>query len=176
MSVTYHVFARSSRLPTASAWADAIARHGSQTRIGTDFDLLSHSGYLPCPDDRTGFELYVEPYSPASFEIGPDGIRAVADRDTMLTFRCSGREVDREAAMDAAAALAAMTDGILYDSDSRHFIDAASALAWARRERYAPVAIYRLRASRRRSRLRLSTVLRLLIIIALAVTAFVFAT
>ena len=124
------------------------------TRLATDVDLPSHSGYLPCPDDRTGFELYIEPWSSASFEIGPEGIRAVADRDTMLTFRCSGRELDQEAATDAAATLAAMTDGVLYDSDSRHFIDAASALAWARGERYTPVATYRLRASRRRARLR----------------------
>jgi hypothetical protein len=174
MSISFHVFADRARIPAARAWSGALDGHGFGIRMEPEFDPASFSGYLPCPDDRTGFELFVEPYSAANFEIGPDGMRVIGDRDTVFTFRCSGREADLAAATAAAATLTVLTDGILFDTEARHFVAAASVLAWARRERYEPVALYRVRASRRRARIRMSTILRLLIVLALAVAVFVF--
>jgi len=178
MSISFHVFAHRARIPDARAWSRAIAEHGFATsldpELDPELDPTSYSGYVPCPDDRSGFELFVEPYSAANFEIGPDGMQAIGARDIVFTFRFSGRETDRAAATAAAATLARMTDGILFDVDARHFVDAPAVLAWARGEKYAPVAVYRVRASRRRARIRISTIVRLLIVLALAVSVFVF--
>jgi hypothetical protein len=178
MSFSFHVFTQRARIPEARAWAEAIAAQGFATRLGSGpdpgFDPASFSGYVPCPDDRTGFELFVEPYSDANFEIGPEGMEAIGARDTVLTLRFSGREPDRDAAMEAAATLTFLTDGILFDVDARHFVAASAVLAWARGERYTPVAVYRIRASRRRARIRISTILRLLILLALAVSVLTF--
>jgi hypothetical protein len=174
MSISFHVFAHRARIPTARAWSEAVAGHGFETRMDPGFETATFSGYLPCPDDRTGFDLFVEPFSAANFEIGPDGMRVIGERDTVFTFRFSGREADLAAATAAAATLALLTDGILFDTEARHFVDAASVLAWAHREKYEPLAVYRVRASRRRARIRISTILRLLIVLALAVSVFVF--
>jgi hypothetical protein len=172
MSITFHVFLRRDRTPSAADWSAAIRAAGFAVQLPADFDPAAHSGYLPCPDDLTGFELYRDPFSEHAFEIGADGAKAVGERNTAFTFRFSGRDSDLAAATAAAATLAAMTDGILFDSETGHFIAADQALAWARNERYEPVAIYRHRSSRRRARLRPSTVIRLLIVIALAIAAF----
>jgi hypothetical protein len=173
MSFSFHVFTHRARIPHAHAWAEAIAAQGFATVLawGADpgFDPATFSGYVPCPDDRTGFDLFAEPYSEANFEIGPDGMEVIGARDTVLTFRISGRESDRDAAMEAAATLTLLTDGILFDVDARHFVAAPAVLAWARAEKYTPVAVYRIRASRRRSRIRISSIVRLLIVLALAI-------
>jgi hypothetical protein len=178
MSFSFHVFTDRARIPDARAWAQAIAVRGFATRLGAGpepgFDPASFSGYVPCPDDRSGFDLFVEPYSAANFEIGPDGMAVIGARDTVLTFRFSGRETDRDAAMEAAATLTLLTDGILFDVEARHFVAASTALEWARGEKYSPVAVYRIRASRRRARIRISTILRLLILLALAVSVLTF--
>jgi hypothetical protein len=174
MSISFHVFAHRARIPDARVWSEAIARHGFDTSLDPGFDPASFSGYVPCPDERSGFDLFVEPYSAANFEIGPDGMRAIGARDIVLTFRFSGRETDRAAATAAAAALTLLTDGILFDAETRHFVAAPAVLAWARGEKYVPVAAYRIRASRRRARIRISTIVRLLIVLALAVSVLVF--
>jgi hypothetical protein len=172
MSITFHVFLRRDRTPSAAAWSEAIRAAGFAVQLPADFDPATHSGYLPCPDDLTGFELYRDPFSERAFEIGPDGSTAVGDRNTAMTFRFSGRDSDLVAATAAAATLASMSDGVLFDTEAGHFIAADQALAWARNERYEPIAIYRHRSSRRKARLRPATVIRLLIIIALAIAAF----
>ncbi len=79
-------------------------------------------------------------------------------------FALSGRPADRNAATAAAATLAAMTDGVLFDTEPGHFISADSALAWARNERYQPIATSHRRALRRKARLTPPIILRLLII------------
>jgi hypothetical protein len=169
MPVSYQVFLERERMPTGAAWLQALRDAGFAVEFAPDVDPASHNAYVPCPDDRVGFELYREPFSPAHAEIRPAGIEAVGMRDTAMTFRFSGRTADRDAAVAAAATLTAMTDGVLFDSESGHFIDARSALAWARNERYRPVATYRVRASRRRSRISASTVVRVLMLLLITV-------
>jgi hypothetical protein len=174
MPINIHVFVHRGRIPTAAQWAQEIRQRGFATQLPGDFDPLSCSGYLPCPDDRTGFELYVEPFSRSSIELSAAALPVVGDRDTLLTFRLSGREVDLEAAKAAAASLAAMSDGVVFDEESGHFVDAQTALAWARAQEYRPVAVRRLRASRRRSRFRWSSAFRLLLVLAFAATVLYF--
>ena len=169
MSVSYQVFLQRGRMPSSAAWLQALREAGFSVQFSPEMDLATHSGYLPCPDDRVGFELYCEPFSSTHTEIGPAGLEVVGERDVTFTFRLSGRAADREAAVAASATLAAMSDGVLFDSESAHFIDSRAALAWARNERYRPVAVYRARAARRRGRIRASTVVRVLMLLLITV-------
>jgi hypothetical protein len=170
--ISYNVFLYRDRLPTAEDWARAIREAGFYVEMSTEVDPRSHSGYLPCPDERTGFEYYLESFTQPTPEIGAAGAKAIGQRDTVVTLRFSGRSVDRSAAVAAAATLAAMTDGVLFDSELGHFIASEEALAWARNERYRPLSIYRRRWARRKARLTPPIILRLLVILFLVFAVF----
>jgi hypothetical protein len=170
--ISYNVFLEHDRLPAADDWARMIREAGFAVDLSTEFEPRSHSGYLPCPDDRTGFEYYLESFDEPTMEIGEVGARAIGPRDMVASLRFSGRPSDRSAAAAAAATLAAMTDGVLFDTEPGHFIAADEALAWARNERYQPVAVYRRRAARRKARLTPPIILRLLIILFLVIAIY----
>ena len=163
--ITYNVFLDRTRLPHAADWARVIREAGFDVQLNTDFEPDSFSGYLPCPDDRTGFEYYLESFIAPTMEIGDAGTKAIGPRNTVATLRFSGRPSDRDAASAAAATLTAMTDGVLFDTEPGHFISADEALAWARNERYQPIATYHRRAMRRKARLTPPIILRLLMIL-----------
>jgi hypothetical protein len=170
--ITYNVFLDRARLPAAADWARLIREAGFEVELSTDFEPAAHSGYLPSPDDRTGFEYYLESFTKPTFEIGDAGAKAIGPRNSVASFRFSGRPSDRIAASAAAATLAAATDGVLFDTEPGHFISADAALAWARNERYQPIATYRRRAMRRKARLTAPIILRLLIILFLVAAIY----
>ena len=165
--ISYNVFLDRERLPTAAEWTRVLREGGFETQLDPSFEPRSHSGYLPCPDERIGFEYYLEPFDAPTPEIGDEGAQVIGKRNAVVSLRFSGRPLDREAAAGAAATLAAMSDGVLFDSEPGHFISSADALAWARNERYQPVAVSRRRANRRKARLTPPIILRLLIILTL---------
>lgn len=170
--ISYNVFLERGRLPAAANWARAVREYGFDAQLNAAFEPRSHSGYLPCPDERTGFEYYIESFTAPAFEIGEAGATAIEQRDTVVSIRFSGRSADRAAAVAAAATLTAMADGVLFDAGPGHFIAAEDALAWARGERYEPIAVYRRRAARRKARLTAPVILRLLIILILAMLVY----
>ena len=170
--ISYNVFLDRDRLPAASDWARAIREAGFDVQLPAEFELESYSGYLPCPDERTGFEYYLESFSAPTLEIGDAGARAIGQRNTVATLRFSGRTSDRMAAVAAAATLTVMTDGVLFDTEPGHFIGADAALAWARSERYQPIATYHRRAMRRKARLTPPIILRLLMILFLVAAIY----
>jgi hypothetical protein len=170
--ISFNVFLDRDRLPSAADWARVIREGGFETQLAATLDLRSHSGYLPCPDERTGFEFYLEAFDAPTFEIGADGAALIGQRNAVVSLRFSGRDADRAAATAAAATLAAMTGGVLFDDERGHFIAATDALAWARNEKYHPAAVRHRRAKRRKARLTAPIILRLLIIVVLAAAAF----
>lgn len=170
--ISYNVFLDRDRLPAADDWARTIREAGFEVQLSTGFEPRSYSGYLPCPDERTGFEYYLESFAAPAVEIGEAGAKAIGQRDTVASLRFSGRPTDRSAAVAAAATLAAMTDGVLFDTEPGHFIAADEALAWARNERYQPMAVYRRRSARRKARLTPPIILRLLIILFLVFAVY----
>ena len=170
--ITYNVFLDRTRLPAAADWARMIREAGFDVQLSTQFEPASFSGYLPCPDERTGFEYYLESFSTPTLEIGDAGARAIGPRNAVASLRFSGRAPDRDAASAAAATLAAMTDGVLFDTEPGHFIAGDEALAWARNERYQPIATYHRRAMRRKARLTPPIILRLLIILFLVLAIY----
>jgi hypothetical protein len=170
--ISYNVFLKRDRLPVAGDWARTLRDAGFDVQMSTEFDTRTHSGYVPCPDERIGFEYYVEFFTTPTLEIGATGARAIGDRDAVVSLRFSGRAADRAAAVAAAATLAASTDGVLFDTESGHFIASDQALAWGRNEHYQPTAVYRRRSARRKARLTPPVILRLLIILFLVVAVY----
>lgn len=170
--ISYNVFLERDRLPAAIDWARAMREAGFDVQLPEDFEPGSHSGYLPCPDDRTGFEYYLESFTAPTIEIGEAGAQAVGARNSVASLRFSGRPSDRAAAVAAAATLTVMTDGVLFDTEPGHFIAADAALAWARNERYQPLAVYRRRSARRKARLSAPIIVRLLIILVLVIMIY----
>ncbi|HEY0943301.1 MAG TPA: hypothetical protein VGE08_24665 [Steroidobacter sp.] len=170
--ISYNVFLKRDRLPAAEDWARMIRDAGFDVQMSTGFEPHSHSGYVPCPDERRGFEYYVESFDAPTLEIGATGAQAIGERDTVASLRFTGRAADRATAVAAAATLAATTDGVLFDTESGHFIAADQALAWGRNERYQPAAIQRRRSARRKARLTPPVILRLLIILFLVIAIY----
>jgi hypothetical protein len=170
--ISFDVFLDRERLPSATEWARAIREGGFEAQLNVEFDTHAHSGYLPCPDDRTGFEYYLEAFDAPTPEFGDEGARAIGPRNAVVSLRFSGRPADRAIAVAAAGTLAAMTDGVLFDSEPGHFIAAAEALTWARNEKYQPLAVARRRSNRRRARLTPAIIFRLLLILLLSATVF----
>ena len=166
--ISYNIFLDRERLPSAADWARGLREGGFETQLNPELEPRTHSGYVPCPDERTGFEYYLEPFAAPTPEIGDEGAKVIGNRNSVVTLRLSGRPLDREAAASAAATLAALSDGILFDSESGHFISAADAPAWARNEKYQPIAVARRRSSRRKARLTAPIIVRILIILVLA--------
>jgi hypothetical protein len=163
--ISYNVFLDRERLPSGADWARVLREGGFETQLDPAFDPRTYSGYLPCPDERTGFEYYLEAFDVPTPEIGEEGAKVIGKRNVVVSLRFSGRRSDREAAASASATLAAMSDGILFDSEPGHFISGADALAWARNEKYEPLAVARRRANRRKARLTPPIILRLLLIL-----------
>lgn len=170
--ISYNVFLKGDRLPIAEDWARVIRDAGFDVQMSTEFEPRSHSGYVPCPDERSGFEYYVESFKTPTPEIGETGAKLIGERDTVASLRFTGRAADRAAAVAAAATLAATADGVLFDTEAGHFIAAEQALAWGRNERYQPAAIHRRRSARRKARLTPPIILRLLIILFLVVAIY----
>jgi hypothetical protein len=167
MTVSYTVFLAKERMPSGEDWQRAAKEAGFGIELSEAIDPATHSGYVPCPDDRAGFELYSEPYQRGRIDVSSAGADAIGERDTSVTLRFSGRTADRDAAVAAAASLTATSDGILFDGEAGHFIDARSALAWARNDEYRPIAVHR--ARKKRSRIRASTVIRILMLLLITV-------
>lgn len=165
--ISYNVFLDRERLPSGADWARGLKEGGFDTQLDPALEPRTYSGYLPCPDERIGFEYYLEPFDAPTPEIGEAGAKVIGKRNAVVSLRFSGRQLDREAAASAAATLAAMADGILFDSEHGHFISAAEALSWARNERYQPIAVARRRADRRKARLSAPIIVRILVILVL---------
>lgn len=136
MSICFHVFLAKDRLPHPREWSNAITENGFPVVLDTDFNPMTHSGYLPCPDEKTGFEYGLD--SAASFDLVSDesNKRLIRDCDVVATFCFGGRKTDLVAAMAASATLTKMTSGVLLDAESGHFVGSESALNWARETSY----------------------------------------
>jgi hypothetical protein len=166
--ITYNVFLDRERLPSGADWARVLRESGFETQLNPELEPRTYSGYLPCPDERVGFEYYLEPFDAPTPEIGEAGAKVIGRRNAVVSLRFSGRPLDREAAASAAATLATLSDGILFDSETGHFISAADAVAWARNEKYQPIAVARRRWNRRKARITAPIIVRILIILVLA--------
>lgn len=116
------------RLPTADAWQRAIDELGLPLWLDPDVDPASHEGMWPVAlkGEGTGFEYFTEPHPDS-----PDGLPHTVP-DAMRVTLVSRSALEGRAAVAAAAALAALSDGQVHDDAGPRAYDRHAALQWAR--------------------------------------------
>jgi hypothetical protein len=146
MSVSLEVFLKRDSLPTRDAWQQAILAEGIDLQLD-DVEPSFHTGFWPCKlsGKDCGFEYFFEEAEPVATEEsvpranvswwarlfgrssvtvpeGPDEAdhlqAAIGNNDHMVKFVWHSSFDDGRAAAFAAAVLARITDGFLYDPQS----------------------------------------------------------
>ncbi|MEO8679781.1 MAG: hypothetical protein ABI665_12085 [Vicinamibacterales bacterium] len=129
--VSVSVFFQSERLPTAPAWQLAIEQAGFPLQLDSNLDLATLMGIIPAQfaGEPTGFEYFLETDAdiPDGFPPGAEG-RALHTCVSLV----SRSTVEGLAAVAAAAALALVTSGVLYDDAEGRAYEPQDGLAWAR--------------------------------------------
>ncbi|HEY4055600.1 MAG TPA: hypothetical protein VGM39_03290 [Kofleriaceae bacterium] len=136
MSVTETVFIARTKLPTRDAWQRALVHHGFSLVLDPELDTATHDGYVPCKlaDDAAGFEYIVQDLEAYIVEQDcPERRAQIGGRDTAVSFVTRSSFKDLQAAMAAAAVLAASFDGIMWSDEAGDFYrDAPELLSMAR--------------------------------------------
>lgn len=114
-------------------WARAIRDNGFDVNMDIDFDPVSFSGFLPCPDSNCGFEYYFEWLDQSQLEFSDGEKSVIGDRKFIVTFVCK-TEVDLLAANAAAAVLTYLCDGVLLEAEANVYVQSENVIAWARGE------------------------------------------
>lgn len=136
MSVETSVFLESERLPRGDVWSDAVREASVPLELDRAFDPQTFSGYLPCryENKESGFEYFFGTVSAAG--VDESLIDRVGARDAVVTLVTHSDFSELYAATFAAAVLAEITDGIVYDSESGDLISGNEARSWAEAQRY----------------------------------------
>lgn len=116
MSIVLYVFIHDSRLPTRDQWQQVLDNKGTALVLD-DFEPRRLHGFLPAKlnDQECGFEYSFQPITVDDFEEILEEIPEIGDRNRVVTLRWHASELDMRAGNIAAAALAALTDGIYLD-------------------------------------------------------------
>jgi len=138
MSVHLGVFLLREQLPTRDSWQRAIDAEGIDLQL-EQADTIEQVGFWPARLNKKdcGFEYSfgrIETSIPVESE-NPDPIlEAVGDRDHQVSFVFHSSREDGEAAALAAATLAKIADGVLFDPQSGEFAVGADAYELLRRQ------------------------------------------
>jgi hypothetical protein len=116
MSMEFHVLLSNPGLPTIQEWQTAIQAHGFDLVLDTTLNLHTHAGFMPAvyKGQETGFEFDLSPASGIAdvySEVGD----LLEGRDLCANFRWGNDLSECAAATIAAAVLAIIAEGILYD-------------------------------------------------------------
>jgi hypothetical protein len=120
MSIEFHVLLSHPGLPTVQEWQIAIQAHGFDLVLDTTLNLHTDAGFTPTlyKGQETGFEFDLSSASDiadVSSEVGD----LLEGRDLSANFRWGSDLSECAAATIAAAVLATITEGILYDPQER---------------------------------------------------------
>lgn len=133
MALEMHVFFRGA-LPTKAALARAMRELGFPLSIKPATGSLERqSGFMPMllRGEEAGAEFDVFDGRAAVEELAPAGVDAAFDRSA--NFRWSGDEREMLAALCASAALAKLTNGVVFDETEGRLLSVDEAIALARR-------------------------------------------
>lgn len=133
MSITMAVFLDGERMPTPADWARSIRAHGFALDMDPDFDPATFTGFLPCSHSgqHCGFEFFREPADHA--QLDADVAARLEGRDTIVSLITHSNLRELLASDIAAGVLAALADGVLWDTEGGEFIAAVDAIQWAKR-------------------------------------------
>jgi hypothetical protein len=111
-------------------WAEAIRAAGFSLILDEEFDVATHTGFLPCTMDGvvTGFEYFADEVTDETR--ADHGLPEGFDFSVTLTTHSDAREL--AASMIAAAVLATATAGKLDDPQAGETYEGEAALEWAR--------------------------------------------
>lgn len=129
--VSMSVFLSRDRLPAAHEWQRALDDAGLPLQLDTGVNLNDFIGFLPVSyrGQSSGFEYFVEhdvTYPDAAPLFSSDTL------DTCVTLVSRSR-LESLTTIAAAAALGALTEGVVYDDAEGRGYAASDAIAWARR-------------------------------------------
>ncbi len=138
MSLTQTVFIARSKAPTAKAWARAIRARGFPFAMYDDFDLETHSGFLPCHLDqrRDGFEYFWSAIDDG--ELDARVKRKIKAFDTAITFKTGSSQLGYDFAVAAAGVLTELTDGMYLNDESGDFFHAPEIMKLAFETDWSP--------------------------------------
>jgi len=126
------------RAPATQDWNEATQGAGFELHLDPSCEIQNQSGFWPCVyrDDEAGFEFYAEVIdkkADAKFRMELEGLEPETDgRDFRATFS-AGSDEEVASAVIAAAILAELTNGLVYDTWSGEEIAAGQARAWAKK-------------------------------------------
>jgi hypothetical protein len=124
------VFFERERLPAVAEWQVAINRAGFPLRLDAAVDLATVEGMIRAEyaGEATGFECYLDMEAELP-EGAPSHAEGLALRACAVLVSRSTTEM--LAAVAAAAALAQLTSGVLYDDPEARGYGPDEAIAWA---------------------------------------------
>lgn len=129
MSMELHVFLSRRRLPNVHQWQSAIDSHGFDVKLDMSTNVGTDTGFLPAVfmGRDSGFEFDVMSISGVA-EVYPDIADRLVGLDAVANFRWGGNLDEMACALVAAAALAALSDGVWFDPQEGECRDAAGAV------------------------------------------------
>jgi hypothetical protein len=135
MSVDLSVFLDRTRLPTLTAWADALAKAGFALSFPVTVDLEKHSGYLPVllGEEESGFEFFISKLDERDADLFEEVQSMVPKASLEVNLVCHGMQ-ECLTATAAAAVLAELTGGLFSDPQSGEFLQGQEAILRARTE------------------------------------------
>lgn len=136
MSLEVYVFLDRELLPTARQWASAIRNEGFDVDLDSDFDTNSHTGFLQCPDSKSGFEYIFEPLTKSTIDelnLTPEERSRLDSKNSIVSFGYKTEE-DLSVVLAASFALKKISNGILFDAETGAIVETQNALDWAKGE------------------------------------------
>jgi len=127
MSVEFTVYLAREAMPTPADWAQEIVDRGFLAELDCAFDVDTFSGFLPCryDDADAGFE-----YSSGPVEL-IDELELPDEVDFSVTFTTHSNMRELASSVVCAAALCAISRGILVDPQADMAVTADDAVGWA---------------------------------------------
>ena len=133
------VFIESIKMVSPTKWHEAIKSNGFDMELDTDFDVVSHTGFLPCTykGQLAGFEYYYsDENSDEDFEeeeiYDTKEVDFVGDRNVSITLSTGSRILELMTSVIAAGVLCSITDGVLYDTYAGTYFTAKESIIWAK--------------------------------------------
>jgi hypothetical protein len=134
MSVSVSVFFKAASQPTPIAWQATIREAGFELELDTDFDPQTFRGFLPGTYRGlpAGFEFYLDQIDGAGGAGSERRAAAAVGHDRCVTLVTHASMAEGISASLAAASLAVVTNGVLFDDESDEAHPPSEALVWAR--------------------------------------------
>jgi hypothetical protein len=128
MSYDLIVELKRTNMPTPDKWHSSIIDAGFPADLYKDFDVDSHTGFLPCHinGEVSGFEYYARGIDQNN------SLPSLPSADFSILFSIGSRPLELVSALAASSTLAAISSGTVVDPQSGESVISEHAIAWAK--------------------------------------------